>query len=346
VRLDEPAWWYAPEIRPAAHLLAPIAAIYARAAEWRYRRGSPYRSRLPVVCVGNFTAGGTGKTPLALLIAHELVRIGERPVFLTRGYGGKDAGPHVVDARTGTAAQVGDEALLLAEAAPTIVSHDRAKGARAAQHLQGRPTVIVMDDGLQNPALAKDVSIAVVDGRRGLGNGRVLPAGPLRAPLAFQLGLVDAIVVNDRSHGEAQTDLAASLRCVFRGPVFTARVAPEGDLAWLAASPVVAFAGIGDPRQFFAMLEQRGARVLDAIAFPDHHAFSEQDASRLLAAADRSGARLLTTRKDLARLRGLGGERGRLRERAHAVAIRLVLGEPDAGKLHDLLTCAVQSGRQ
>ena len=202
---EEPSWWYNREAALAQRLLDPVARIWAWSAVRRLRTGKPHRVGLPVVCVGNFTAGGTGKTPLALYLARALADRGERPAFLTRGYGGRLRGPHVVDTALDTAADVGDEPLLLARQALTVVARDRAKGAALIAGLSGLapPTAIVMDDGLQNPGLAKDLSIAVVDARRGLGNGRVIPAGPLRAPLAAQLRIVDAIVDQSPRHRRA-----------------------------------------------------------------------------------------------------------------------------------------------
>src|SRR6476661_643641 len=199
VRLDEPSWWYAPAPGRLAMLLQPLGAIYGRVAEARYFRTTPYRSRLPVICIGNFTSGGTGKTPLAIHLCERLKAAGHEPAVLTRGYGGRLSGPYWVNAASDVARDVGDEALLLARAAPTLVARDRRAGAHAIEMGPHPVTVIVMDDGLQNPGLAKDLTIAVVDGGRGLGNGLTMPAGPLRAPLPFQLELTDAIVVNESS---------------------------------------------------------------------------------------------------------------------------------------------------
>ena len=197
MRLDEPSWWYggAGDVRQRA--LAPLGRLYGWIAERRYYRHQPYRSRLPIICVGNFTAGGTGKTPLSLGIARLLIARGERPVFLTRGYGGQTAGPAWVEGGPGAARRFGDEPLLLAAVAPTMVARDRRAGIIAIESGGGQPSAVIMDDGLQNGSVSKNLSIALVEGRRGIGNGEVIPAGPLRAPLEFQIGLVDAIVVRD-----------------------------------------------------------------------------------------------------------------------------------------------------
>lgn len=350
MRLDEPSWWYAPPGDPRARLLAPLAALYAWASERRIHRTKSYRSRLPVICIGNFTAGGTGKTPLAIAIARQLADAGERPVFLTRGFKGRHRGPRWVDAATDTAAEVGDEPLLLARIAPVMIARDRRAGAIAIERGDRPASVIVMDDGLQNPALVKDLAIAVVDGRRGIGNGAVIPAGPLRAPLAFQLTLADAIVVNQppattggSDSAPAASAVADELRRRFAGPLLAARPAPQGDLAWLSGATVVAYAGIANPDRFFRLLQTLGATIAARHVFPDHHAFTEADARRLLAEASRHQARLVTTEKDLVRLAGLGGARAQVRNASAALAIALVFGEDDAARLADLLVRAIRS---
>jgi tetraacyldisaccharide 4'-kinase len=307
----------------------------------------PYRSALPVICVGNFVAGGTGKTPFALLVADDLKRLGERPAFLTRGYGGHRAGPHWVDRDFDTATDVGDEALLLSRTAPALVSRDRSEGARAIEAAAEAPSVIVMDDGLQNPTVAKDLTIAVVDARRGIGNGEVLPAGPLRAHLAFQLGLVDAVIVNSAPHGAANSaESAASwLKQLFPGPVLEATPCAEDDTAWIKDARLVAYAGIANPGRFFTMLEGLGGQVSERLVFPDHHAFTETDAERLLEIGVRRNAQLATTEKDWVRLLGHDGRRRELRERSRMLRIRLALHERDAGRLSTLIQTALRTGR-
>src|SRR5215471_2279010 len=188
--MREPAfWWREPGLLAA--LLAPLGALYGAVAALRLQLPGR-RARVPVVCVGNLTLGGSGKTPTAIAIARMLQAAGDRPVFLTRGYGGRLAGPVLVTP-SHTAAEVGDEPLLLARVAPTIVARDRVTGAAAAE--AAGAGIIVMDDGFQNPSLEKDLSVLVVDGRRGIGNDHVFPAGPLRAPLAAQLAGADAVLV-------------------------------------------------------------------------------------------------------------------------------------------------------
>jgi len=251
---------------------------------------------VPVVCIGNFTAGGAGKTPTALAVARLLIESGERPIFLTRGYGGCLAGPVRVDPTRHGAHDVGDEPLLLARTAPTIVARERPAGARLA--VESGASVIVMDDGLQNSSVAKDVSIAVVDGQTGVGNGLCLPAGPLRAPLYAQWPHIN-IVVLIGAGGEAVAREAAE-----RGKrVVRARLEPDPDVAArLRGRRVLAFAGIGRPEKFFSTMEACGASIALRRAFPDHHPFAASELAALAAAAEADGLDLVTTEKDFVRI--------------------------------------------
>ncbi len=364
MRIDEPSWWYgaAPDAALGvmggvmAVCLSPLAALFGWAAQTRYARAAPYRSRLPVICVGNLTAGGTGKTPLTLHLCRRLRAGGLRPAVLTRGYGGSLAGPRWVAVGDGADA-VGDEALLLAHAAPTLLARDRAAGARMIERAieaagSVAADVIVMDDGLQNPQLAKDLTLAVVDGSRGLGNGRVMPAGPLRAPLRFQLGLVDAIVVNaplpnagPNAGPDAGAAVAGWLRQRFDGPVLRCATVVAGDASWLQGSRVVAWAGIGAPQRFFAMLRSLGAEVVETVAFGDHQRLDETDARRLLALAERHGAALVSTAKDIARLEGANGALAGLTAATRVLPIRLRFAEPDAERLEALVDRTIRRKR-
>jgi tetraacyldisaccharide 4'-kinase len=346
VRLDEPSWWYPQTSSRIATFLQPLGALYGWAAAARYFRATPYRSRLPIICIGNFTAGGTGKTPLAVYLCERLKAAGHEPAALTRGYGGRLSGPYWVNGRSDVARDVGDEALLLAKAAPTLVARDRRIGARAIEIGPHPVTVVVMDDGLQNPELAKDLTIAVVDGGRGLGNGLVMPAGPLRAALGFQLELADAIIVNE---GAAVAGAASSvtewLRRRFAGPVLRASLVPAGSVDWLKATRVVAWAGIGAPQRFFATLRALGADVTDTVAFRDHQWLGEDDARRLLDLARQHSATLVTTEKDMARLAGAHGLCSELRGVTRVLPVRLALAEADAERLLSLIATALQAQR-
>jgi tetraacyldisaccharide 4'-kinase len=255
---------------------------------------------LPVVCVGNFILGGAGKTPAAIAIARMLTGAGERVFFLSRGYGGIDAGPRRVDPHSDSAAQVGDEPLLLAAVAPTIIARDRVAGANLAKE-QGA-TVVVMDDGLQNPSPVKDVTFAVIDARRGIGNGKVFPAGPLRAPLGAQLARTDALLVVGTGTGADATIAAAQ---AYRLPVLRGRLVVDDHVAeGLKGRKVLAFAGIGDPEKFFVSAEELGIAIVKRRAFADHHRFSAEEAADLIMEAEHDGLALLTTEKDRARMTG------------------------------------------
>ncbi len=345
--LDEPHWWYGtePRDRRMQRLLAPASRLYGFLSRRRIESARhPYRPASPVVCIGNFTAGGTGKTPLALAIARQLSDLGCEPVFLTRGYRGSIEGPHWIIPQTDTAAGTGDEPRLLARAAPVMIARDRRRGAeaidltppsRGARDLR----VIVMDDGLQNPAVAKDLAIALVDGKRGLGNGSVIPAGPLRAPLATQLDLAHCVVVNrGTASPDEETDIERQFRRSFKGPVLAAFVAPAGDTSWLKERPVLAYAGIANPDRFFNLVEAEGGALVARRAFPDHHAFTENDAARLLAEATARGASLVTTDKDVVRLDGGSGARSQLREASRTLSIELRFDGRNAARLTALLS--------
>jgi tetraacyldisaccharide 4'-kinase len=301
--MREPAFWWR-KAGLASGLLAPVAAAYGAVAGARLRQRAP-RAAVPVVCIGNLTVGGAGKTPTALAVARMLAAEGERPAFLSRGYGGAQAGPLQVDPARHTAHDVGDEPLLLARAAPTVVARARVAGARTAVSLGA--SAIVMDDGFQNPSLAKDLSVLVVDARRAIGNGRVIPAGPLRAPLAPQLRQAHALVVigadaEASQGGAAEVTAAARARGV---PIFAAHLEPDaGFIAALGSGRVLAFAGIGDPQKFFHTLADAGIAVAATRSFPDHHRYTREEAQALCEEADREGLVLVTTEKDLLRLAG------------------------------------------
>ena len=294
--MREPAFWWR-GVGPQAQLLAPLGLIYGAIAARRMAR-TGVRPGLPVLCVGNFTLGGAGKTPAVIMLAKMLTDGGGRPFCLSRGYGGSKAGPKLVDGRSDSAAQVGDEALLLARAAPTIMARDRVGGAEFAR-AQGA-SAIILDDGLQNPSLAKDFTVAVIDARRGIGNARVFPAGPLRAPLDAQFARTDALLVV--GEGNAADGVAERLRARSR-PIFHARLAPDkAAVSALSGHNVLAFAGIGDPDKFFATARTAGIVVSRRRTFPDHHRYTPQDASELILRAEHSGLTLLTTEKDRARM--------------------------------------------
>jgi tetraacyldisaccharide 4'-kinase len=289
-------WWRKPGLSSA--LLAPLAAAYGGIAAARMR-GYGARAGLPVICVGNFTLGGAGKTPTVIALAQMLEAAGERPFCLTRGYGGSEPGPRRVDAHKDAASEVGDEALLLARAAPTIVARDRPAGAALAR-AQGA-SVIVVDDGLQNASLAKDLTIAVVDARRGLGNRKVFPAGPLRAPFDLQLSRCDTVLIVGDGTGAESVAIAASNRKL---QAWHARLEPDLGAVADIKRPVLAFAGIGDPDKFFDSVAGAGLTIHERQAFPDHHPYAAEEAGDLIMRAEDQGLALITTEKDRARMSG------------------------------------------
>src|SRR5580704_997172 len=305
--MREPAFWWqggdASAASAAAALLAPAAALYGAIAAGRMALTGA-RAGVPVLCVGNFTLGGAGKTPAAIALARLLMAAGHRPYFLSRGYGGRLAGPILLagaDPGSHSARDVGDEPLLLARIAPTVVARDRVAGAALAA--SSGADLVIMDDGLQNPALAKDFSIAVVDGRRGIGNGRVFPAGPLRAPLSAQLERVDGLLVVGATAASSDRAIEAARKRAL--PVFHGELRPDpAAAAPLAGKPVLAFAGIADPDKFFATLEACAIPAAVRARFPDHHRYTRAEIAALLARADRERLVLVTTEKDLARMEG------------------------------------------
>ena len=269
-----------------AALLSPLGALYGASVAFKARNARPFDPGLPVICVGNLTAGGSGKTPVAIAIAEMLRARGHRPYFLTRGYGGSERGPALAT-RGHTAAVMGDEALLLARTAPTIVARDRASGARLAKDKGA--SVLVMDDGHQNFALRKTLSLVVVDAETGFGNGHQIPAGPLREPVAQGLARADAIILV----GDGMPELKG-----YGGSVLRARLAADGTA--FADKDVFAFAGIGRPEKFAASLEQSGAHITGSCFFDDHHPYTDDEITQLKMVS--GDAALVTTEKDFVRL--------------------------------------------
>ncbi|HWC64164.1 MAG TPA: tetraacyldisaccharide 4'-kinase [Rhizomicrobium sp.] len=263
-------------------MLSPLGRLYGASVARKARAAKPYRSSARVICIGNLTAGGSGKTPVAIAVAQRLIDWEKKVFFLTRGYGGSEPGPVLVSAQDARA--VGDEALLLARLAPTVVAQDRAQGARFAAAKGAE--VIVMDDGHQNFTLAKDLSFVVAGN---FGNGLMIPAGPLREPVAQGLARADAVVVMDN----AALDLGS-----FRGAVLHARLELDG--GGLAGRRIFAFAGIGQPEKFLRSLKEAGAIVTGHRFFADHHFYTPMELNQLREEA--KGAVLITTEKDLVRL--------------------------------------------
>lgn len=294
--MREPGFWHGPASFNA-HLLKPLAALYGAVAARRLQRRG-LNAGIPVLCVGNYHVGGAGKTPTVLVLAKLLRELGETPVVLSRGYGGKLRGPVRVDPVRHAASDVGDEPLMLAGALPVVVSRKRADGVPLARE---GATVILMDDGFQSPAVVKDASLIVIDSARGIGNGQVFPAGPLRAPLRPQLARTDALIVvgDGRAAEKVSAEIAGQGK-----PVLSAHLRPdEAVVTQLRGKRVLAFAGIGDPTRFFNTLRASGIDVAGQRGFADHHVYSQAEIENLVTEARREELTLVTTEKDLARLR-------------------------------------------
>lgn len=272
----------------ASTLLSPLGLLYGASVAAKARRAKPYRPKAKVLCIGNLTAGGSGKTPVAIAMGEALKARGKKVFFLTRGYGGSARGPLLVK-DTHKAAEVGDEALLLARVAPTIVARARAQGAAMAD-AQGAD-IIIMDDGHQNFTLAKDVSVLVVDAKSGFGNGRMIPAGPLREPVAQGVARADAVVMMLETGGPATPP---DLRD-FAGPIVRARLMPDGES--FRGRRLFAFAGIGRPEKFVASLKEAGAVIAGTQFFADHHPYRPDEIAAL-----KTKGPLVTTEKDYVRL--------------------------------------------
>ena len=277
-----PAFWAAERGGAAACALTPLSWLYRLGARGRAAFARPAEAGVPVICVGNFTSGGAGKTPTVIALARLMAGEGIQPHILTRGYGGSEGGPLRVDAARHDARAVGDEALLLARAATTWVSRDRAAGAKAAE--SAGATVLLMDDGMQTPTLAKNLCLAVIDGGAGFGNGRVLPAGPLREPLARGLGRAHALILVGRDRRGALAALGKHDL-----PVIEADLVPGEEAQALRERPVVAFAGIGRPEKFFETLEEAGCTVIARHAFADHHRYKPGEIASPSSSARRNG---------------------------------------------------------
>jgi tetraacyldisaccharide 4'-kinase len=315
-----PFWWENPDWR--AWALWPVSTVYGLVAARRMISARREKLDVPVFCVGNFTVGGAGKTPTVVALAEQARRMGLRPGVLSRGYGGSFAEPHLVDLHHDTARHVGDEPLLIAQHAPVAVSPDRAAGARILIGLGC--DFLIMDDGFQSARIHFDQSLLVIDARRGLGNGHVVPGGPMRAPLVSQIRFADAVLAVGSGEGAAD-----AIRKAARAgrPAYRARVKPR-DAGAIVGRRLIAFAGIGDPTKFFATVEEAGGSIASRRVFGDHHPFTDGEIAELSREADSAGLDLVTTEKDAMRLRSGTAAARALAERTLTLPIDLVFDDP------------------
>lgn len=292
-----PFWWEKPDWR--ARALWPASLIYGAIAARRMRRAPRVPVAAPVLCVGNFTVGGTGKTPTAITLAAAAKARGLRPGFLSRGHGGSFSQPRIVDASHDSARHVGDEPLLLAAHALVAVSPNRAASAKLL--IEQGCTFLIMDDGFQSARIGIDFALAVIDARHGVGNRFVIPAGPLRAPLLEQLRHADGLLFMGR--GDAANE-AVRIAARAGKPIFEAQTRPT-NAERVRGRRYLAFAGIGHPERFFDTVAACGAHLSLTRAFGDHHAYQPDELAELESTARKADLMLLTTAKDAARLRHL-----------------------------------------
>lgn len=289
-----PFWWTKPDWRSCA--LTPVAYVYGTIAGRRLLKAEPPKVAAPVLCIGNFTVGGAGKTPTAIAFAKAAKERGFNPGIVSRGYGGDYKGMHIVDLAHDSARHVGDEPLLLARHAPVALCPDRIKSAQ--ELLQRGCDFIIMDDGFQSARLHPDFSLLVVDSTRGIGNGKVIPAGPLRAPLIDQMRKTDAVL---RIGKERNADYLLRQAARAARPIFDAQLIPSSQ-STVQGRRWLAFAGIGNPDKFYASVREAGGEVIETRSFADHYAYTESDIESLRHRAQQLNAGLITTAKDQVRL--------------------------------------------
>ena len=320
-----PFWWTRPDWR--ARLLWPVSLLYGHIAGYRMAHGRRASVAIPVICVGNFTVGGAGKTPTALTIARAAKEKGLKPGFLSRGYGGSARGTTVVDVANHTAATVGDEPLLLAREALTVISRRRVDGARRL--VAEGADLIIMDDGFQSARVAIDYALLVIDTNRGIGNGHLVPGGPVRAPIGEQLRHTSALLkVGSGNAADAIVRMAARAG----KPFFAAGLKVRGQ-ADLAGKSVLAFAGIADPQKFFRTVESTGAKIAVHRSFGDHQHLSDAQIDDLLDTATRHALEIVTTSKDFVRLLGRAGPAAQLVERSRVIEVDMTFVDHRAARL-------------
>jgi tetraacyldisaccharide 4'-kinase len=311
-----PFWWKKADWRAA--ILSPFSSAYASLARRSLLKARREKIAAPVLCVGNLTVGGAGKTPVAIALAVEAREMGLKPGFLSRGHGGSNSAPRLVDPAHDRAKHVGDEPLLLARHAPVAVTRNRAAGARLL--MQKGCDFLIMDDGFQSARIHFDYALIVVDARRGVGNGHTMPGGPLRARLVDQMPYADALLTVGEGNG---ADHIVRMAARAGKPVFSARQRPLAG-SGIAGKRVLAFAGIGDPAKFFATVEEAGGEIALKRAFADHHFYAPDELADLAATAERRGLELATTTKDAVRIFDGSAATKEFLEKVHVVEIDMV----------------------
>lgn len=285
--MKTPDYWRTDSL--VSKILAPIGAIYGFLTQLRLKLHNPPKAEIPVICVGNITAGGTGKTPVSIALAKMLINDVYHPFFVTRGYGGKIKNI-MVNNKKHSAKEVGDEPLLLSAVAPVVVNPNRYEGAKSA--INEGADLVVMDDGFQNPSLYKDLSFLVFDGNYGIGNGKIIPAGPLRETFADGTKRADALIIM----GEDKNGLAAKTKL----PTFFAHL--EAAQTAVGKRDVVAFAGIGHPSKFYGSLKEQGLNIVKTYDFPDHHFYRTNELEKIIDEAQKLNADIYTTGKDFVKI--------------------------------------------
>ena len=331
--MAEPGFWQSRN-HPLSLALSPLSLIYSGLEAARRKLTKSQHPGRPVVCVGNLTAGGAGKTPTVRWLAERLAAQGNSPAILSRGHGGSEKGPLKVDRQTHHATHVGDEPLMLAADWPVYIGADRMQSLRLA--VQDGADVLIKDDGFQNPSLAHHFNLIVVDGASGLGNQRLLPSGPMRQPLSVALERLDAVLVLG---GAVHPSLALLMDAVeaFSKPVFHGRVQATGH----GSGKVHGFCGIARPQKFQASLVAQGYEIAGFTSFADHHDFTEAEAATLLA----HDKPLITTEKDMARLQGAPADSARARLAAEAAVLPIALEIADEAALLAAISCAIEDGQ-
>lgn len=345
--MRDPKFWRFPpnRIHPAKLALRPLGFLYGQIVSLRLKFSHSEDIGKPVICVGNFTLGGSGKTPVTLKLAEHLQSMGEQPSILSRGYGGNNKQALKVDPKLHHAQITGDEPYMMAHHYPVYIAPNRRKAAKLAlKDKQVNPSVLIMDDGMQNPNLHKSLTFAVIDRQAGFGNGGVFPAGPLRENIEAALTRIDAIIISGPSNELLRADVSAiiSKASELNIPVFETELAATN----AQAEKVVAFCGIGRPAKFYNQLEQLGYDIQFSQDFNDHHYYSEQDAADLLALSEKYNAQLITTRKDAVRLEGFDKSSKRFKLAEICKTLDVVAMFSDDKKLEKFLIGRLAEARQ